>query len=48
MHIHGGDIYTYQGMLDFSANINPLGIPASTVKAAARGAEQEARYPDTQ
>lgn len=48
MHIHGGDIYTYQGMLDFSANINPLGIPASVVKAAARGAEQAASYPDTQ
>lgn len=48
MHIHGGDIYTYQGMLDFSANINPLGIPASVVQAAARGAEQAASYPDPQ
>lgn len=48
MHIHGGDIYTYQGMLDFSANINPLGIPSSVVKAAAQGAAQAASYPDTQ
>jgi threonine-phosphate decarboxylase len=48
MHIHGGDIYTYQNMLDFSANINPLGIPESVVKAAAEGAALCAAYPDTQ
>lgn len=48
MHIHGGDIYTYQGMLDFSANINPLGLPPAVVQAAAEGAAQAAAYPDTQ
>ena len=48
MHIHGGDIYTYQNMLDFSANINPLGIPENVVQAAARGAANSASYPDTQ
>lgn len=48
MHIHGGDIYTYQGMLDFSANINPLGLPKAVVQAAAAGAAQSAAYPDTQ
>ncbi len=48
MHIHGGDVYTYQNMLDFSANINPLGIPESVVKAAAAGAAASAAYPDTQ
>ena len=42
MHIHGGDIYTYQGMLDFSANINPLGLPPAVVQAAAEGAAQAA------
>ncbi len=47
MHIHGGDIYTYQNMLDFSANINPLGIPESVVRAAAAGAAASAAYPDT-
>ncbi|HIU10621.1 MAG TPA: aminotransferase class I/II-fold pyridoxal phosphate-dependent enzyme [Candidatus Avidehalobacter gallistercoris] len=46
MHIHGGDIYTYQNMLDFSANINPLGIPESVVRAAAAGAAASASYPD--
>ncbi len=48
MHIHGGDVYTYQDMLDFSANINPLGIPASVVQAAAAGAARSAAYPDPQ
>ena len=24
---HGGDIYTYENMLDFSVNLNPLGPP---------------------
>ena len=24
-NIHGGDIYQYNNILDFSANINPLG-----------------------
>lgn len=22
-YVHGGDIYTYKGMLDFSVNVNP-------------------------
>ena len=46
MHIHGGDIYTYQNMLDFSANINPLGLPASVVQAAAKAVAKSAVYPD--
>ncbi len=50
MHIHGGDIYNYQGgvenVLDFSANINPLGIPKNVIRAAAEGAAQSASYPD--
>ena len=28
-NIHGGDIYQYNNILDFSANINPLGAPQS-------------------
>lgn len=44
--LHGGDIYTYQGVLDFSVNINPLG-PAEEVVAAAKSAVDEMeRYPD--
>lgn len=34
---HGGDIYTYQGMLDFSVNVNPFGPSAAVLTAAERG-----------
>ncbi len=45
-YVHGGDIRTYGNVLDFSANINPLGIPEA-VKTAARDAIDEAvHYPD--
>ena len=30
---HGGDIYTHKGVLDFSASINPLGMPPASVEA---------------
>ena len=43
---HGGDIYTYPGMLDFSANINPLGPSEAVLEAAKRGVERCAAYPD--
>ena len=44
---HGGDIYTYQGALDFSVNVNPLGPPPRVAEAAKRGTEQMAAYPDS-
>ena len=32
--IHGGDIYSFnKNIIDFSANINPLGMPLSVKKA---------------
>jgi len=43
---HGGDIYTHRGLLDFSANINPSGIPEAVKKAAAEAAEDCTAYPD--
>ncbi len=46
MHVHGGDIYTHKNMLDYSANINPLGIPQSIVDAVTQGAKRSAEYPD--
>lgn len=46
MHKHGGDIYTYKNMLDFSANINPLGTPAAVIEAACKGVNDSANYPD--
>lgn len=45
---HGGDIYTYEGMLDFSSNINPFGPPPSVVEAVRLAAEQIGVYPDPQ
>ena len=45
---HGGDIYTYRNMLDFSVNINPLGPPKRVTEAAKRGVALMAAYPDSQ
>ena len=48
--IHGGDIYTAmdQGkeVLDFSANINPLGIPNSIKEAVIHSIDMCVNYPD--
>lgn len=44
-HIHGGDIYTNPGCLDFSANCNPLGLPASVAEAAAESMKNAGNYP---
>ena len=43
---HGGDTYENPGLLDFSANINPLGTPPGVVAAASRALTQLSRYPD--
>ncbi len=42
--VHGGDVYSREIELDFSANLNPLGIPEA-VRAAAANADFS-RYPD--
>lgn len=46
MHKHGGDIYTNKGKLDFSANINPLGMPNSVSTAAKNAVDHADVYPD--
>ena len=43
---HGGDIYRNPGVLDFSANINPLGMPEPVKAALIRAAEHAHVYPD--
>lgn len=43
---HGGDIYTYEGMLDFSANINPLGPGRAVIEAAHGAIDRMTQYPD--
>lgn len=51
--IHGGDIYT-EGLLkdreliDFSSNINPLGVPSSFTEHISEGIERLNKYPDIQ
>lgn len=47
MNFHGGDVYKYSGeILDFSSNINPLGIPDSFRKLLQERLEDFTRYPD--
>lgn len=46
MHKHGGDIYTNEGKLDFSANINPLGMPENIAMAAKNAVDYSNVYPD--
>lgn len=51
MTIHGGDIYTYMEKtgelpLDFSANINPMGLPKSVKSALIKSLDTYTAYPD--
>lgn len=44
---HGGDIYAYdRDLLDFSVNLNPLGMPDRVLQAVREHAEEYDRYPD--
>lgn len=50
-YTHGGDLLTAQAcyggpVLDFSANLNPLGMPESVRHAAAAAVEEAVHYPD--
>lgn len=45
---HGGDVYrNRQVELDFSININPLGMPEAVRQEALAGVLESARYPDS-
>ena len=47
MNFHGGNIYNYKNIrYDFSANINPLGVPDSFKKALMDDIDSFTRYPD--
>ena len=46
MKIHGGNIYQNPELIDFSANINPLGMPDAVRKAAADSVADCLHYPD--
>lgn len=45
-HEHGGNIYKYNNIIDFSANINPLGMPYSVREAVINSADTWEKYPD--
>ncbi|MBR1865801.1 MAG: aminotransferase class I/II-fold pyridoxal phosphate-dependent enzyme, partial [Lachnospiraceae bacterium] len=44
--IHGGDIYTNHVDMDFSVNVNPLGIPEAVEAALHKAVGSCSRYPD--
>lgn len=46
MGIHGGDIYGKHIAIDFSVNINPLGMPGAVEKSLHRAVAESCRYPD--
>lgn len=46
--IHGGDIYRNEAVLDFSINVNPLGVPHTVRQALHDAAECCEVYPDIQ
>ena len=51
-YIHGGNIYGENGradqkLIDFSTNINPLGMPENVISAAKQAIEHAGIYPDS-
>ncbi len=51
--VHGGDVYTNgllkgRELIDFSSNINPLGVPISFIDNISEGINALTRYPDIQ
>jgi len=45
-NIHGGDIYRNNVKLDFSVNVNPLGIPKAVTEALHEAVDHCHEYPD--
>ncbi|MDM8534661.1 aminotransferase class I/II-fold pyridoxal phosphate-dependent enzyme, partial [Clostridiaceae bacterium HSG29] len=46
-YIHGGNIYKYKKeVIDFSSNINPLGMPDNLIKDINESIEDIINYPD--
>ena len=47
LNVHGGDIYSLDCRLDFSANTNPMGMPEAVARAACESIASAEHYPDT-
>ena len=45
-YTHGGDVYRNPIEYDFSINVNPLGMPLTSIQAAHEGIVLTGRYPD--
>ena len=45
---HGGDTYGKPSAIDFSASLNPLGMPIKSVSALIQGVKDYGNYPDPQ
>ncbi len=48
IHKHGGDVYSHKVRLDYSTNLNFLGMPESVRKAACEGVGFSEHYPDVE
>ncbi len=48
MYRHGGDIYSNRNLIDYSANINFMGMPDSVREAAKKAVDFSEHYPDVQ
>jgi len=46
-HKHGGDVFSNKNCIDFSANINPLGMSEYVRKSILESVDSCERYPDT-
>ncbi len=46
MYTHGGDIYKYADITDFSSNVSPLGIPDRVKQAMRDAVDASSVYPD--
>ena len=44
--VHGGDVYRHPQAIDFSANMNPLGVPPKVIEAAIESLSRINNYPD--
>ena len=44
--IHGGDVYTNKVNIDFSVNVNPLGVPLNVKQAMVEAINHIGEYPD--
>ncbi len=45
-NVHGGDVYSHPGVIDFSANLNPFGTPVGVVKGLQEKCYDLCAYPD--